>query len=81
MSDQVETQNEITVTVRAIAQINNIRDENNLTNEYCLRIGVKGGGCSGLTYHLGFDKESRESDTIIEKNGVKIIVDGKSLFY
>jgi iron-sulfur cluster assembly protein len=56
-------------------------DENKITQEFGLRIGVKGGGCSGLTYTLGFDPENREGDSIIEQEGVKLFVDGKSLFY
>ena len=81
MSDQINTRQEITLTDKAINQIQKIRSENNLTNDYYLRIGVKGGGCSGMTYHLGFDKGRKESDTVVEKDDVKIIVDGKSLFY
>jgi len=56
-------------------------DENNVPDTYGLRIGVKGGGCSGLTYSLGFDGVQKEGDTVIEYNGVKLFVDGKSLFY
>lgn len=86
MSDQVQLttgieRSEIDVTEKAIKQIIRIKDENNIPNEHGLRIGVKGGGCSGLTYQLGFDGEIKESDTVIEKVGIKIIVDGKSLFY
>jgi iron-sulfur cluster assembly protein len=55
--------------------------ENNIPDGYGLRVGVKGGGCSGLTYTLGFDEEVKEGDTVIEQNGVKLFVDGKSLFY
>jgi iron-sulfur cluster assembly protein len=55
--------------------------ENDIPKDYGLRIGVKGGGCSGMTYHLGFDGEQKEGDTIINNNGVNLFVDGKSLFY
>jgi iron-sulfur cluster assembly protein len=58
-----------------------IRKENNIPEEYGLRVGVKGGGCSGLKYSLGFDGEQKEGDTVIEQNGIKLFVDGKSLFY
>ena len=81
MSNQIDTQAEITITEKAARQIEKIRKENDLDESYNLRVGVKGGGCSGLTYQLGFDKETKESDSIIEQHGVKLLVDGKSLFY
>ena len=46
-----------------------------------LRVGVKGGGCSGLSYDLSFDTEQQPADTLAEHNGVKILVDNKSLLY
>jgi iron-sulfur cluster assembly protein len=56
-------------------------EENNFTPDVGLRVGVKGGGCSGLTYVMGFDPEFKEGDTIIEQDNIKLYVDGKSLFY
>lgn len=46
-----------------------------------VRVGVKSGGCSGLSYDLNFDKESKENDKTFEDNGVKIVVDKKSFLY
>lgn len=46
-----------------------------------VRVGVKSGGCSGLSYDLKFDKELQEGDKIFEDNGIKIIVDKKSFLY
>ncbi len=46
-----------------------------------IRVGVKSGGCSGLSYELKFDKVSSESDKIFEDNGVKIAIDKKSFLY
>lgn len=46
-----------------------------------IRVGVKSGGCSGLSYELTFDKETNENDKVFEHNGVKIIVDKKSFLY
>ncbi|MAB48579.1 MULTISPECIES: HesB/IscA family protein [Winogradskyella] len=46
-----------------------------------IRVGVKSGGCSGLSYDLKFDKEQVEDDKVFEDNGVKIIVDKKSFLY
>lgn len=46
-----------------------------------IRVGVKSGGCSGLSYDLKFDKNAEEEDKIFEDNGVKIIIDKKSFLY
>ena len=46
-----------------------------------VRVGVKSGGCSGLSYDLTFDNKQAENDKIFEENGVKIIVDKKSFLY
>ncbi|MBO6605219.1 iron-sulfur cluster assembly accessory protein [Psychroserpens sp.] len=46
-----------------------------------IRVGVKSGGCSGLSYDLKFDKEQKDGDKVFEDNGVKIIVDKKSFLY
>ena len=46
-----------------------------------IRVGVKSGGCSGLEYILKFDKEKTDADQIFEDNGIKIIVDKKSILY
>jgi iron-sulfur cluster assembly protein len=72
---------EIKVTEKAQREIKRIMEENKVPDTYGLRVGVKGGGCSGLTYTLGFDENSKEGDTVIESNSIKLFVDGKSLFY
>jgi len=46
-----------------------------------IRVGVKSGGCSGLSYDLSFDNEEKENDKIFENNNIKIIVDKKSFLY
>jgi len=46
-----------------------------------VRVGVKSGGCSGLSYDLSFDAEQKENDQLFEDNNVKIVVDKKSLLY
>ncbi|NJB81321.1 HesB/IscA family protein [Wenyingzhuangia aestuarii] len=46
-----------------------------------VRVGVKSGGCSGLSYDLKFDKEEQEGDKVFVDNGVKLIVDKKSFLY
>ena len=80
MSDiQVET--EITITDKASSEVKRIMSENKIAESFGLRVGVKGGGCSGMSYSLGFDSEPRDGDSVIEIKGVKLFVDGKSLFY
>ena len=49
--------------------------------DYFIRVGVKGGGCSGLMYELDFDNELKETDKEIEDNGIKVVVDKKSYLY
>ncbi len=50
------------------------------TNDY-VRVGVKSGGCSGLSYDLDFDTTVAPQDNVYEDNAVKIVVDKKSLLY
>jgi iron-sulfur cluster assembly protein len=72
---------EIILTEKARTEIAKIMSANSIPDTFGLRVGVKGGGCSGLSYSLGFDKEARETDKTIIKDGVRIFVDPKSLFY
>jgi iron-sulfur cluster assembly protein len=76
-----QIESEIKITEKAVKEIMQIMKENSIPENYGLRVGVKGGGCSGLTYTLGFDAEQKEGDTVIEVNDVRLYVDGKSLFY
>lgn len=46
-----------------------------------VRVGVKSGGCSGLSYDLNFDDKEKDGDKVFEDNGVKIVVDKKSFLY
>lgn len=48
---------------------------------YFIRVGVEGGGCSGLMYQLKFDNELKPDDKEFEDNGVKVVVDKKSVLY
>ncbi len=72
---------EISMTEKARAEVVKIMQGNNIPETYGLRVGVKGGGCSGLSYSLGFDKEAREGDKILTIDGVQLFIDPKSLFY
>ncbi len=77
----IEAKEEILITQKAINQIEEIRKKENLSADFALRIGVKGGGCSGFSYVLGFDNEQHSYDKILQSNGVTIYIDEKSLMY
>ncbi len=72
----------IKVSNIAKKKITNMMEEegfNSLTD--FVRVGVKSGGCSGLSYELKFDKQKTENDTIFEDNDIKVIVEKKSILY
>ena len=79
--ETTETQEDITLTEKAAIEVKKIMGENDIPENYSLRVGVKGGGCSGLTYTLGFDSEKREGDIMINLRGVRMVVDWKSILY
>lgn len=71
----------ITVTDNARKKLENLRAEANHSSDHFVRVGVAGGGCSGLTYELDFDNQLKDDDKIFEDNGVKIVCDKKSFLY
>ncbi len=72
----------ITVTEHAKLQIAQLMltDGFDPGSDY-VRVGVKSGGCSGLSYDLKFDKNFKKEDQVFENNEVRIVVDKKSLLY
>jgi len=75
---------EIAITEKALAEIKKIMSDNNLDRStYFLRIGVKGGGCSGFTYSIAFDNKLREDDKLVysDSDELRVIIDTKSIFY
>jgi iron-sulfur cluster assembly protein len=72
----------ITVSEKARIRLQELLEEQKLDREtYFLRVGVKGGGCSGMSYELGFDNIPQEGDNIVEDNSIKIVIDKKSFLY
>ncbi|MBM3453144.1 MAG: iron-sulfur cluster insertion protein ErpA [Bacteroidetes bacterium] len=70
------------ITVTDIAKKQAIRlMEDEGKDGYFIRVGVEGGGCSGLMYQLTFDNENKEGDKTFEDNGIKVVVDTKSYLY
>jgi iron-sulfur cluster assembly protein len=74
---------DITITEKALSHVISLMAEQGVTPEtHNLRVGVKGGGCSGLTYTMDFDNKIEAGDNIIEADtGLKILVDTKSFLY
>jgi len=70
----------ITVTEKASKKVQSLIEETNFKTPY-LRVAVKGGGCSGLSYDLSFDDDMKPSDMLFEDKDVKVLVDNKSLLY
>lgn len=71
----------VTVTEEAKQKLEQLLSEEGKPEGSFVRVGVTAGGCSGLSYNLGFDHEQKEEDKTFENNGVKIVVDKKSFFY
>ncbi|MEO9967744.1 MAG: iron-sulfur cluster assembly accessory protein [Reichenbachiella sp.] len=72
----------LNVSEKAQSRIVELKKAEGHTENHNLRVSVKGGGCSGLMYDLSFDDQISEKDDVFEgENGVKVIVDKKSLFY
>jgi iron-sulfur cluster assembly protein len=71
----------VTVTDEAKSKIETLMNESGLDSSYFLRVSVKGGGCSGLSYNLDFDNEEQKGDQIFEDKGVRMVLDVKSFLY
>jgi iron-sulfur cluster insertion protein len=70
----------VTLTETAAKKITDLRLEEGKP-EWALRIRVVGGGCSGMSYELGWDEAASPDDNVVESNGVKVFVDTKSAPY
>ncbi len=71
----------ITVSENAKQKAINLMREDNKPEGSFIRVGVEGGGCSGLSYKLEFDNQIKEGDQVFEDKGMKIVVDKKSFLY
>ena len=71
----------IAITERAAEEVRRIISEQQLPNGTGLRVGVKGGGCSGFSYTLGFDDTVSETDQVNDIAGIRVICDPKSFLY
>ena len=72
----------ITLTERAATEVKRILEEQKYEEGTFLRVGVTGGGCSGFSYALGFDKAFDEAaDSKVDQHGITMVVDKKSALY
>ena len=71
----------IHVADSAKQKIIDIRTSGKIADDYFIRVSVVSGGCSGLSYKLDFDNESKPNDQVFEDNGVKVVTDLKSFLY
>jgi iron-sulfur cluster assembly protein len=70
----------VAMTPAAVSRVKELMTAQKLEQAF-LRMGVRGGGCSGMTYDLQFDSELRKHDKQFEVDGVKVVVDVKSYLY
>lgn len=70
----------VKLTGRAAKQVRKIKQDENLDDELYLRVAVEGGGCSGLSYKLGFDIRTDE-DELVETQGMEVIVKPDHMLY
>ncbi|RYY81929.1 MAG: iron-sulfur cluster assembly accessory protein [Chitinophagaceae bacterium] len=77
------TDNAIYVSDKAREKVRQLMTDAGVADDpsYFLRVGVVGGGCSGLSYKLDFDNEQKPMDQVFEDNGVKVVTDLKSFLY
>ncbi len=84
MADQSETvvsfKTPLKLTDKAVQQVKRILERENLEG-YGLRVAVTGGGCSGFSYGLDFEKDERPGDSVMEMDGFKVYVDASSAKY
>jgi iron-sulfur cluster assembly accessory protein len=79
--DNLTMEAPVSFTERAVHEIRRIAQDDNIAEKgQWLRIGVKGGGCSGMTYILGFDQR-QEKDELFEVNGVSFVMNGAHGIY
>lgn len=71
----------ITLTERAAAKIRKVFEQHKMPPGGALRIGIKGGGCSGFSYTLDVTDKPAADDEVFESHGVRVVTDPKSYLY
>ena len=70
----------IKLTETAIREVKRIKEKQGAHSQY-LRLGVESGGCSGLNYKMSFDEKPGEQDKVFDFEGIKVLVDIRSMLY
>lgn len=71
----------IFITEKAKERVLQIQESENYGPDFFVRVGVIGGGCSGLSYKLDFDNQPQSKDQVFEDKGIKLVTDIKSFLY
>ncbi len=71
----------VKISEKAAEKIKYFAEKDGMTDNVGVRVAVKGGGCSGLTYDLNITDQELESDKVVEQFGVKVMVDKKSYIF
>ena len=71
----------VAITEKAAEKIKYFATRDGIGDNIGLRVAVKGGGCSGMTYDLDITNEELDSDKVVEQHGVKVMVDKKSYIF
>lgn len=71
----------IQIAESAVSKLRTLKGEEGRDSTYFLRVEVKKGGCSGLSYKMDFDNQARAGDKTFESNGEKVVVDSQSFLY
>jgi iron-sulfur cluster assembly protein len=79
----IATDNAIRISDKAKQRVLQLMQDAGVGNDpsYFLRVGVVGGGCSGLSYKMDFDNVQKPTDQVFEDNGLKVVTDLKSFLY
>jgi iron-sulfur cluster assembly accessory protein len=76
-----ETLPPLAITAKAIEMVKLTRDQEGMDASFGLRVAVMGGGCSGFQYALDFEQEARETDSVMELDGLRVFIDPVSARY
>lgn len=71
----------LSLTPKAVEMVKTTRQQEGLGADFGLRVAVRGGGCSGFEYALDFENESRDTDTVLDFEGLQVFVDPVSARY
>lgn len=79
-ADTIDETPILTITPTAAEKVRELLEDRELEG-YALRVFVQGGGCSGLSYGMGFENNIYDQDRVVEANGVRLVIDPTSLMY